>query len=106
MPRHKIDAKQYPLDDPDSWPEPALTAKNEAYHEYRINTTAWDFQETRERIKVFERTNDDRDLGYPSGRASWLRWFDDLQSALEHTGRSRNGLSGVQINVRLNGKRI
>ncbi len=57
-------------------------------------------------------TNDDLDLGYPSGNASWTDEFtptvrrpDALAYARELAGVSRVGISGIEVEVFVNGER-
>ncbi|MEV8100484.1 hypothetical protein [Kitasatospora sp. NPDC085879] len=58
-------------------------------------------------------TNDDRDLGYPSGDASWTDELrpteqrpDALAYARELAGVSRVGISGIEVEVFVNGERV
>lgn len=55
---------------------------------------------------VFTWTNDDRDLGVPSEIASWSRKFESAEQALQYTGKSRRGVSGVKVVVTLDGKEV
>lgn len=54
-------------------------------------------------VKVHAWTNDNYDQGYPNEDASWDLEFKSLAMALEHTGYTRRGISGVKVNVYLNG---
>ncbi len=72
---------------------------NGAWHEYDI----W---EEGDRVRVYESTNDNLDRGYPTEHAAWYCDFKDVESALKHTGRSRFGVSGIEVTVRLNGEKI
>ncbi len=58
-------------------------------------------------------TNDDRDLGYPSGDARWTDEFrsteqqpDALARALALAGTSRTGISGIVVTVHVNGQQV
>jgi|GEM_PF-4941853 len=55
---------------------------------------------------VEEWTNDDEDHGYPNEEASWYAVYPTLKATIKHCGVSRIGVSGVQVTVSLNGKRI
>ena len=58
------------------------------------------------RAAVRSWTNDDRDLGSPNVEASWEFETDTVEQALQITGTSRIGISGVRVTVTLDGERI
>ncbi len=80
--------------------EPPDSEGPAAWHTYRI----WD-NGIGQSVDVHEATNDDLDTGYPSRSAAWTTRFDDLDEALQHTGKSRQGIS-CTVKVYLNGKKI
>jgi hypothetical protein len=51
-------------------------------------------------------TNDDEDTGYPNVEASWEVSYRDRAHMEKSTGRSHVGISGVQVEVILDGKKI
>ena len=57
-------------------------------------------------ITVYHWTNDDQDLGYPNIEAGWQEEYKSLDQALRRVGGSRIGVSGVEVEVSLNGKRL
>ena len=59
-----------------------------------------------QKVTVYAWTNDDQDRGWPNDDASWELVFDNVEKALKHTGTSRVGVSGVKVEVRLNGEVI
>ncbi|MFC5645361.1 hypothetical protein [Kitasatospora cinereorecta] len=68
---------------------------------------------TADYARMHTSTNDDRDLGYPSGDASWTDEIysaehrpDALAYARERAGVSRTGISGIAVEVYVNGRRV
>ena len=58
-------------------------------------------------------TNDNFDRGYPSDHASWTDNYrateyhpDALALACKHAGVSRVGISGITVEVTVNGERV
>ncbi|SEM82541.1 hypothetical protein [Streptacidiphilus jiangxiensis] len=58
-------------------------------------------------------TNDNLDRGYPSEDAAWTHELrptehhpDALARAREHAGASRTGVSGIEVEVYVNGQRV
>lgn len=58
------------------------------------------------RIEGRVHTNDDEDLGIPTTEATWQVKYRDREHMEQAAGRSRVGISGVQVEVFLDGKRI
>ena len=85
---------------PTAFDEPSESAEPQAWHTYRI----WD-NGIGQQVQVHEATNDDLDTGHPSLDAAWSARFDNLENALAHTGKSRQGIS-CKVEVYLNGKKI
>ena len=50
-------------------------------------------------------TNDDLDEGYPSLYSTWDLWYENIEAAIKHTGKTRRGV-GHRVYVELNGERI
>lgn len=70
-----------------------------AWHKIEINSFG-------NSILITEFTNDNLDLGYPSEFATWQSEYPDLESALKRTGKSHTGISGILVEVFLNGIKI
>ena len=52
-------------------------------------------------------TNDDNDDGYPDGTVDrWPLKFQNREDALKHFGTCRFGISGIEVEVTLDGERI
>ncbi len=94
---------QYWSDFEDEQPEPE---EPKARHLYEIRTI------DDNHVTVYASTNDDLDLGYPSKPESWTSTFTTrgnksaLSRALEYCGKSRVGVNGSVVTVRLNGDKI
>lgn len=55
-------------------------------------------------IVVDASTNDNRDRGYDSEDAFWQLRFDNRAAFDRQIGRSRTGISGIQVTVMLDGE--
>ena len=54
---------------------------------------------------VVEETNDDNDDGMPDGVITrWETLWPDAQTAIRSKGKSRTGISGVVVNVTIDGR--
>lgn len=51
-------------------------------------------------------TNDDEDLGVPSAEATWDVQYPDRRAMESRTGKSHVGVSGVVVEVILDGRKI
>lgn len=52
---------------------------------------------------VEEWTNDDADLGYPNREKTWDAVYTNLEAVKRRCGVSRTGVSGIRVEVTLNG---
>lgn len=50
-------------------------------------------------------TNDNGDTGYPGSWAMWDLWFETVEEAMKHTGKTRQGV-GHRVFVELDGIRV
>ena len=50
-------------------------------------------------------TNDDEDTGYPSTEARWPVSYPSEAEALRQTGATHVGISGVEVEVSIDGRR-
>lgn len=72
----------------------------EAWQHYSVSTRP-------DEVLVLVKTNDDDDDGYDDGEVTeWPETFPTLAAALKYTGRSRVGVSGVQVLVTVDGERV
>lgn len=72
-----------------------------AYHNMDIFT-----EDQGLRYSVFHRTNDDADIGWPSIDSQWSVYYPTLEKALLATGATRIGVSGIRVNVTLDGENV
>lgn len=81
----------------DYWEEPDLEAAFiGAWFDYDIYDAGIDG------IIVECSTNDNLDRGYPSEYARWTERYKTVEEALKRTGKSRTGVSGTIVTVRVN----
>ena len=57
-------------------------------------------------ILVYEQTNDNEDKGYPNEYAEWTRNCKDRAEFDRKIGKSRRGVSGVEVLVFLDGEKL
>lgn len=67
--------------------------------------TRYDITDLGGMVEVWTETNDDEDTGYPGQHATWRLEYPTVESALKHTGKSRQGV-GHRVFVYLNGEKI
>lgn len=69
--------------------------------------TRYDVRELNESglTEVWTETNDDGDTGYPGEHATWRLEFPNVEAALKHTGKSRQGV-GHRVFVHVNGEQV
>ncbi len=86
-------------DDAPEWDESALTEPT-AWATY--DCTLWPDGT----VHVACGTNDDRDLGYPSGESWYTLTHASLDDARRTRGVCRVGISGIVVTVTLDGQRV
>lgn len=80
-------------------PEPSEPEEPHTWIRYKI----WDqTSQADKNVAIFCSTNDNLDTGYPGEHASWVVNYDNLKSAIEHTGITRTVKNHV-VYVFLNG---
>jgi len=55
-------------------------------------------------IRASFETNDDQDRGYPNDHASWISHYRNFADFAQSAGVTRRGVSGVAVNVTLDGE--
>lgn len=57
-------------------------------------------------VRVCQETNDDEDRGYPTTWEQWETVVKDAEAFKKRFGVSRIGISGVEVTVRLDDKKL